>query len=394
MRIFAVHNYYSSANPSGEALSFEAETELLRSRGHEVVTCVRRNDEIAGWGPVARSAVPLRAIWNPRTRREVRALLRGFRPDVAHIQNTFPLVSPSVYAACREAGVPVVQAVRNYRLLCPVATFFRSGRVCEDCMGRAVPWPGVLHACYRGSRASSAAVAAMITAHRFLHTWTRQVDLFVTPSEFARRKLVEGGLPEGRIAVKPNFLLEDPGPRERPGEGAICITRFSEEKGVGVLLDAWSRLNGAVPLTIAGDGSMLDAVRVRVRGIPGVSVPGRLSSAGVIARIKASAFLVFPSVWYETFGRVTMEAFACGVPVIASRLGAIAEAVEDGRTGLLFAPGDAADLASRVEWALANPGRMAEMGRAARAAFEARYTADANHAMLVGLYERARAGAR
>ena len=388
--VLAVHDYYTSANPSGEALSFESEVALLRARGHEVVTYVRHNDEIDGYGWPARAALPLRTIWNPAARREVAALLRAHRPAVAHFQNTFPLVSPSAYAACRAAGVPVVQAMRNYRWICPVATFYRSGKVCEDCLGKAVPWPGVVHACYRASRTKSAAVAAMIVAHRLLRTWSRQVDLFVAPSEFTRSKLIEGGFPAARIVVKPNFLLEDPGVRERAGEGAVYVGRLSEEKGLRALLRAWARVRN-VSLRIVGDGPMLDEMRALAAGRPGVEVLGRRTPAEVAALLKAAAFVVFPSEWYETFGRVTMEAFACGVPVIASRLGAMAEAVEDGRTGLLFAPGDDADLAARVEWARDHPEEMAEMGRGARAAYEARYTADRNYAALIGIYDRAAA---
>jgi glycosyltransferase involved in cell wall biosynthesis len=388
--ILAVHDYYASANPSGEALSFEAEVALLQAHGHEVVTYVRHNDEIDGYGWAARAALPVRTIWNSRSRREVAALLRAHRPAVAHFQNTFPLISPSAYAACRDAGVPVVQTVHNYRLLCPVATFYRRGRICEECLGRAVPWPGVLHACYRGSRAKSATVAAMLVAHRLLRTWSRQVDLFVTPSEFTRAKLVEGGFPADRIAVKPNFLFEDPGVRERVGEGAIYVGRLSEEKGLRSLLRAWARVRD-VSLRIVGDGPMLAEVRALAAGRPGVEVLGRRTPAEVSALLKAAAFAVFPSEWYETFGRVTMEAFACGVPVVAARLGAMAEAVEDGRTGLLFSPGDAADLAARVEWARDHAEATAEMGRAARAAYEARYTADRNYTALSGIYDRAAA---
>ncbi len=380
--ILAVHDRYTGDLPSGENLSFEAEVNLLRSRGHAVTTYTRSHDEIAAAGRVATA---LRALWNPRSRRELAALIAAHRPRIAHFQNTFPLISPSAYAACREAGVPIVQALRNYRLGCPVATLYRDGRPCEDCVGRTVAWPGILHGCYKGSRAASAAVAAVSLAHRMVPG----PDLYVTPSAFARETLIRAGLPADRIAVKPNFLAEDPGVRTGAGEGGFFAGRLSTEKGVSTLLRAWAGQEG-YPLRLAGDGPLRPDVERAAAEIPGVAWLGVLPAAGVLGRIRESAFVVFPSEWYETFGRVVMEAFACGVPVIAARLGAMAEAVEDGKTGLLYTPGAADELADKIRWARGHLPELAAMGRAARAAFEARYTAARNYALLLDLYTRAR----
>jgi len=392
VRVLAIHNAYASDTPSGENLSFAAEVALLRARGHDVGTYVRSNDEIAGLSARERLRLPWRAIHNAAAARDVAAAIRAHRPDVAHVQNTFPLISPAVLGACRSAGVPVVLALRNYRLICPAATCFRDGRVCEDCVGKAVAWPGLVHGCYHGSAAQTAGIAVLLAWHRLAGTWLRDVDVFVTPSAFARDRLAAGGLPGDRIAVKPNFLEEDPGERTAPGMGAVFVGRLAEEKGTDTLLEAWARLGGQATLTVVGDGP--DRQRLESRRVPGVTFAGRLDRAGVLAAIKAAAVLIFPSRWYETFGRVTMEAFACGVPVIASQLGALAEAVEDGRTGLLFEPGDAAHLAERAAWLLGHPDEAAGMGRAARAAFLERYTADRNYALLTGLYDRARAAAQ
>lgn len=383
------HDYYVSGLPSGENLSFESETALLRSRGHAVTTYTRHNDEIAALSTAGRLSVPLRAVWNPTSVRDLRRLLGASPPAVAHFQNTFPLISPSAYAACREAGVATLQGLRNYRLTCAAGTLFRDGRPCEDCSGRRLGWPGILNACYRGSRLISGAVATMSAAHRILRQLGMGADLYVTPSRFSRDTLIRAGVAADRIVVKPNFLLEDPGPRRDAGEGALYAGRLSVDKGILTLLDAWEG-QGGFPLRIAGDGPLRAEVERRARAMPGVEVLGLTPPHELLERIRSSSFVVFPSEWYETFGRVIMEAFACGVPVITSRLGAMAEAVQHGCNGLLFTPGSAADLAVQINRARTRPRELASMGRAARETFERNYTAERNYHQLIGLYDRAR----
>jgi len=293
----------------------------------------------------------------------------------------------------------VVQTLHNYRLLCPAAIFQRDGRVCEDCLGH-VPWRGVLHACYRDSRAATAAVALMLSVHRWLGTWSKMVDCYIALTEFARAKFIEGGLPAEKIVVKPNFVHPDPmavnhqssiANHKSPQGSALFVGRLSPEKGVRTLLAVWRRLGNRIPLRVVGDGPLrveLEAEAVR-HGLSSVCFHGWLAPERTIEVIKVARFLVFPSESYETFGRVAVEAFACAVPVIASRLGAMQEIVEDGRTGLHFTPGDADDLAAKVEWAWTHPDEMQEMGRAARAEYEFKYTAERNYPMLMEIYERA-----
>lgn len=384
-----VHDYYSSRFPSGENLSFESEVSLLRQRGHVVTTYTRHNDEIGALSITGHLSLPLRAVWNPGSRRELGLLLAAARPAVAHFQNTFPLISPSAYAACRDAGVPVVQAVRNYRLACAAGTLFRDGRPCEDCAGRRIGWPGILNACYRDSRLASGVVTLMSAAQRVLRDQGLGADLYVAPSRFARDTLIRAGLPPERVAVKPNFLPTDPGPRSGPGEGALFAGRLSRDKGILTLLEAWKG-QGGYPLSIAGDGPLRTEVERRALRIPGVKLLGLLPPPALLERLRQSAFVVFPSEWYETFGRVIMEAFACGVPVITSRLGAMAEAVEHGRNGLLFTPGSPDDLTAQITRARANGRERAAMGAAARESYEQLYDADRNHGHLMGIYEHAR----
>lgn len=389
MKILVVHNHYQQRG--GEDTAREAEVGLLREAGHEIVEFLRGNDEIRGYSFVQRVGLGCRTTWSPQTYRDLRNALLWEAPDLAHFHNTFPLISPAAHYACADAGVPVVQTLHNYRLLCPGANFLRDGRVCEECLGRSVPWPGVWHRCYRNSHVATASVAAMLTVHRSLRTWWSKVAVFIALTEFARQKHIEGGLPGERIMVKPNFLQTDPKARPGPGGYALYIGRLSEEKGVRVLIDAWSRLRDAIPLVVVGEGPLADEVTQQVerQGLSAVSILGRLPNQEVLGLLHGARFLVLPSVCFEGFPMTVVEAFGCGVPVIASGHGGAREIIKDGSTGLHVKPGDADDLARKAEWAWQHHKAMEEMGRAARVEFEARYTARHNYRRLLEIYEQA-----
>jgi glycosyltransferase involved in cell wall biosynthesis len=369
-----------------------------------VVEYSRHNDEIASYGLGQKATLAARTVWAWDSFREIKALLERERPDVAHFHNTFPLISPAAYYACREAGVPVVQTLQNYRLLCPGATLMREGRVCEDCLGKVLPWRGIAHGCYRGSRTESAAVALLLGVHNALRTWANRVDVFIAVTAFARRKFIGGGLPAEKIIVKPNLVHPDPwGPdrrstgAKRKSEGeknALFVGRLSAEKGLRTLVAAWQRLDVHVPLRIVGGGPLRPELEGLVNGSRTIRFDGYMTRDQVLAALEGANFLVLPSEWYETFGLVAVEAFACGVPVIASRLGAMEEIVEDGKTGLHFTPGDPENLAAKVEWAWTHPREMEEMGRQARAEYEAKYTSQRNYELLMETYRGAIQAAR
>jgi len=384
MKILMVHNRYQQHG--GEDESVVAETALLKSQGHQVIELVEDNDRIRD---LSLPKIALGTVWSHESYRRTRRLVRERRPDVAHVQNFFPLISPSVHHAVRAEGVPVVQTLRNYRLLCSNGLFFRDGRVCEDCMGKTPPWPGILHACYRDSRAATAPVVGMLTAHRALKTWATKVDVYIALTEFARQKFVEGGIPKERIVVKPNFVYPDPGPDEGGGGYALFVGRLSPEKGVETMLRAWELLNGKIPLKIIGDGPLAGQVSQAAGKLPRIEWLGRRPVSEVYDLMGRAEVLIFPSEWYETFGRVAAEAFAKGTPVVAAEIGAIAELVEHGRTGLLFRPGDPGDLAARVEWISTPREEREKMRHDARAEFEKKYTAEENYRRLMGVYENA-----
>jgi glycosyltransferase involved in cell wall biosynthesis len=389
MKILVVHNTYQERG--GEDAVVATEEQILAEDGHTVVRYRRGNDELKIAHPLRIALAGIETVWSSASNRELYRLIFLERPDVAHFHNTFPLISPAAYYACQDAGVPVVQTLHNYRLLCPAATFFRDGRVCESCMGRNVPWPGVVHGCYRDSRSATSAVSGMLTVHRALQTWNKKVDVYIALSEFARQKFIEGGLPPERIVVKQNFVHRAPEPKNGEGQYALCVGRLSEEKGIRVLLSAWSKLAASVPLRIAGDGPLHEegVSEITRRRLKQVDFLGRLPVEDIFRWMRGARFLVFPSVCFENFPLAIAEAFACGLPVIASRLGAMAEIVADGKTGLHFTAGDDSDLAVKVDWAWMHPEEMRAMGQAARAEYEAKYTAEHNYQQLMSIYGRA-----
>lgn len=381
MRVLVVHNHYQQAG--GEDEVFAVECELLRSRGHDVDTFTMTNRSITGMSPLRLAG---KAVWNRDVYRQLRERCRLGRPDIVHFHNTFPLVSPGGYYAARASGAPVIQTLHNYRLLCPNAQFFRSQRVCEDCLGRTFGWPGVVHACYRHSRPASAVTMVMTGMHSVIGTWARAVDRYVALTEFARAKFIEGGLPADRIVVKPNGLAEDPGEGAHAGGYALYVGRLTPEKGVATLVGAWSQMPQGLPLWIIGQGeleSLRDAGPANIRWL------GHRNRDQVLDAMREATVLLVPSEWYEGLPMVVAEAFATGLPVIASRQGSLGEIILEGETGFHHRSGDAADLAAQVQRALALGPGLRALGRRARTAFERRYSPAANYDALMTLYAAA-----
>jgi glycosyltransferase involved in cell wall biosynthesis len=378
LRPLLVHNRYQQ--PGGEDQVFSAETALLRGNGHDVTLYEEDNSRITDRNA---TAVAMDAVWNSQSARAIGELIQKHKPDVVHFHNTFPLISPAAYYAAQRQGVAVVQTLHNFRLLCPGATLLREGAVCEECIQMHSLRPAMAHKCYRGSRPATAAVAIMLTVHRAMGTWRRKVDRYIALSEFAREKFIEGGLPANRIVVKPNFVAPPPEVGEGRGQYALFVGRLSEEKGIAALSSAWRGL-ADIPLTVAGDGPLAGTEWPN-----GVSWIGRQPREKVLSLMREAQVLIFPSLCYETGPLTIIEAFACGLPVIASNLGSMAEMVTHEQTGLLFNPGDAMDLARKVRWAFEHPDLVELMRVAARREFEEKYTAERNYEMLMAIYETA-----
>lgn len=376
-KVLIIHNAYQQRG--GEDSVVEAEHDLLTSHGVNVELFAKHNDAIA---QLSKVQIAARTVWAADSAREFEAVLLQAKPDVVHVHNTFPLISPAVYWVAHRHKVPVVQTLHNFRLHCPQAMYLRNGKVCEDCMGH-IPWRGVLHGCYRGSRVQTAVLAGMVTWHRAIHTWDTKVTRYIALNEFCRNKFIEGGLPPERMVVKPNFV-DFPAPEACTRDGFLFVGRLSSEKGVDVLVHAFAKLAGA-SLRVAGTGPEANLLQ----GVAGLTALGALPGERVRQQMAGSLALVLPSIWYENFPRTLVEAFGCGLPVIASRIGALAELVTDGVNGLLFEPGNAKDLADKMRWAQQHPTEMAAMGHNARKLYEAEFTAERNFQQLMAIYQEA-----
>lgn len=382
MKVVLVHNSYQQ--PGGEDRVYQVERDLLRAHGHEVIEYYRSNQEIEGYSGIERLLLGPKMVWSSASKRKFASLLREVNPHLVHVHNTFVVISPSIYSACREQGVPIVQTLHNFRLLCPAATFFRDGRVCHDCSTNLVH--GVLHGCYRKSRVETAAVAAMLAWHRRIGTYATLIDRYIALTEFVREKFIEGGFEADKIVVKPNCVYPDPGEREIDGQYAVFVGRLEKEKGVETLLAAWRKMGERIPLLLAGGGALTEEVRAATVSMPHVKYLGQIPSSRLFEVIKGARFLVLPSLCYENFPMTVAEAYACGVPIVASELGAMKEVVANGRTGLLFRPGDADDLVAKVSFAWNNREYLWRLGRQARKEYESKYTSELNYKALVGIY--------
>jgi glycosyltransferase involved in cell wall biosynthesis len=384
MKILVVHNYYQ--RPGGEDRVFATESALLEDAGHTVVRYTCHNDDLKRQ---SRLAMVLNTLWNRSQFSLLRRKFREGRFAVAHFHNTFPIISPAAYYAADSEGIPVVQTLHNYRLHCLNGQFFRGGGHCELCLGRRLAWSGLVHACYRGSVAASAVVAATQALHRLLATWTRKVAVYIALTEFARQKFVEGGLPAEKIVVKPNFIHPDPGPGTGEGGYALFVGRLAPEKGVETLLAASRLLGRRLPLKIVGDGPLAPAVESFGREQGAVEWLGWRPVEEVYRLMGAARCLIFPSLWVEGMPMTILESFARGTPVIASDLGSMASMIEHGRTGFRFRPGDPGSLAERLEWVMGHPAELHAMRSDVRAEFESKYTAQTNYQQLIDIYRKA-----
>jgi glycosyltransferase involved in cell wall biosynthesis len=383
VKVLVVHNRYRSGQPSGENTVVDQEMALLAGAGHEVGLFERRSDDIATLSPAGKVAVPLRVPWNPAARSALAARLRAERPDIVHIHNTFPLLSPSVVAACADAGVPAVATLHNYGLVCPPGTLFRDGRICTECVG-STPFPAVRHGCYRGSRAATVPLAVSVAVNR--RRWWSGVARFFCISSAQRQLLAGAGVPAHLLTVKHNFVPEPAVRRTLPGEHVLYLGRLSEEKGVRLLMRAWDAAGLDLPLVLAGTGPLQSAVLRWAEGRSDVRYAGLRDKAGCRA-----AAVVAPSAWLETFGLVVVEAMAAEVPSIAPAHGAFTELIDDGVTGFLHRPGDVDSLAACLRAVVATA-RNREMGEAARLRYEKEFTPSAGLDRLIAGYEGALAG--
>jgi glycosyltransferase involved in cell wall biosynthesis len=390
MKILMVHNFYGAAAPSGENRVFEAERDLLLARGNEVVALTRQSDEIRSAGVLGTLKGALATPYNPFMARAIRKKVAEFKPDVVHVHNTFPLISPAIFHAIGNRAARVL-TLHNYRLLCPAAIPMREDKVCTECLDLRSAWPALVHGCYRDSRLATLPLAANVALHRLLGTWQKEVDAFIALSEFQRFRMETAGLPAQRLYVKPNYFPGNPPvvPWSERGNYAVFAGRLSAEKGVRTLARGWLAWGGGMPeLRMVGDGPLRRELESAVRGFP-IDFLGQLSAADTLRQIAKARLLLLPSEWFETFGMTLIEAFAVGTPAAVSNLGALPSIVNHGNNGIVFQASSAPSLLSGVKSAWQSPGMLERLGAGARESFEQSYTEDSHYSRLIDIYTSA-----
>ncbi len=385
MKILVAHNKYRARG--GEDAVAEAEAQLLRDNGHDVHLYERSNRELNQMSMTEKTRHMWYLAWSQQSYRDMKDTLERIRPDVVHFHNIYFMMSPAVYYACQEAGVPVVQSLHNFRPLCANGLFFRDNQVCEKCLHGSLNH-GIRYRCYQNSLLISALVVRMLKSHRKMKTWQTQVNAYITATEFTRQKYIQAGFNGGRIYVKPNFIYPAP---EHTGEErgyALYIGRLSDEKGLEVLIKSWVN-QSELPLRIAGEGPLLAYLSgfKHNKGITNVSLLGRVNDEQYHELMSGATCLIVPSVCYENFPRIAAEAMAYGLPVIASRLGSLEEIIDDGVNGGLFEPGNPEALKERIDWLMQEADRP-RMRQASRQAYEERFNSQRNLEMLLDIYQQ------
>lgn len=381
MRVAVLHNFYLGTG--GEDVVFHSEVELLRSYGHQVLTYTVSNELIHSLTPW--QAIRM-AMWNEQTYRDLRQWFRQHRPAVAHFHNILFVLSPSAYQAAYDEGVAVVQTLHNYRLICPAGQLLRNQHPCELCVGKRLPLWGIYYGCYKSRGAT---VGAVLHVLRQRPMWRYAVQRFIALTEFSRQKFIQGGLPAEKVVVKPNFLTPDPGEGRHEGQFALYVGRLSKEKGVDVMLQAWERMPPQIPLKIVGDGPMAEMVQQATARHPHIEWLGKQPRETVLQLMQQARILVFPSVWYEGMPLTIVEAFATGLPVIASKLGNMLSLIHEGETGWFFPPGESEALCEQVLKVWHQQDILRTAGRNARLNYLQYYTAEQNYEMLLAIYKSA-----
>lgn len=390
IKILFIHNYYQQAG--GEDKVVDEEMKLLHSKGHQVELFRRHNDEIHHMNALQKSMLSLNTIWSRSSYIELKRYMQIFHPDIVHFHNFFPLISPSAYAACQSLGIPVVQTLHNYRLLCPAGTFMRDGHVCSLCLDHSMV-NSVRYSCYRNSRLQTIPVTAMIAFNRLMGTWQRGVDAYIVLTEFSKQKFIQSGIQSDKLHVKPNFIsthFQSNSQSSNNRNGILFVGRLSEEKGIHTLAKAWEEMfqeGNVQPLTIIGDGPEYEKLRKSLNHIPHVSLLGRQNSETVRYYMLRSKYVIVPSIIYEGFPMTIVEAYSTGTPVISSDIGSMAEIVESGRTGYHFEVGNSESLIQVVQQAMRMDDQQYEqMCDDIRSIFWSKYSSEVNYEQLMRIY--------
>ena len=386
MKILQIHNEY--INPGGEEVVVSSEKSMLQSHGHKVYQWILKNSSLKNLQIGQKIDTARQSIWSQSSYDIVKKMICDLSPEIVHVHNTIPQISPSVFTACHDSKTPVVQTLHNYKLICPGSNLYRNEKICESCLDKKIPYPALVHGCYRNKKdyLSTSIYIAGLTYNRYRGTYDQEVDQYIALTNFAKKKFLEGGLSEHQVSIKPNFIHSDPGIGKHDGQYVLYAGRLIPQKGVHTLLKAWSLLDESIPLKVVGHGP-LDYL-ISQNSSKNIEYLGAVSRDDLMDLMRNATFLVFPTEWYEVFGLVLIEAFATGMPVIASRIGGVPEIVEEGESGWLFESGNSHDLAKIVELAWSDSVEIKRRGYLARLRYEQEYTQERNYEVLMNIYRK------
>lgn len=385
MKILIVHNKY--IHQGGEDEVVVSEQKMLEHFGHSVRKYERTNTELTEYNLFQRIKFFLCDVyWSEKSYREILAVLSEFKPDIVHVHNTFSMVGIAVYKACRHMKIPIVQTLHNYRFLCPIGVFYRRNQICEDCAVKGRK-SAVDHRCWKNSYLLTHLLVNTINNAYEKIKFSDIVNQFIVPTKFSFEKHTHYGWKKDKLSIKTNFLATDLKPLHHRENYALFVGALQPYKGVEVLLQAFEKLGSNFPLRIIGDGPLKRLVESAQDKIK-MEYLGQKPWHETIGYIQKAKFLILPSTCYEVSPRVIIEAFACGVPVIVSNIGGMAEAVESGKTGFQFAVNNPDDLAEKTRQLFINSDLNQQMGQNARLEYEGKYTVDANYAALMSIYHK------
>jgi glycosyltransferase involved in cell wall biosynthesis len=378
MKILIVHNKYKIAG--GEDIQTEEEITLLSKNGIDVHYFCITNDSIDGSNKLK---LFFNTIWSRKYYRELLEKIKTEKYDIVHVQNFFPLISPSVFYAAKKAGAKTIMTAHNYRLVCPNALMFVEDKICNACVGKSVPYPALFKKCYRGNLGATATTVAMLTYHNFMNTWGNKIDGIICVSEFVKHQLVLGGFNEKQLYVKFNFVRSSELPVFEQGDYYLYVGRISIEKGIQYLLDSFKK--NKKKLIIIGNGPLNYLVDKYVKDTTNIQFLGKLSLDETYTKITKAKALVFPTKSYEPFGRTIIEAFAHGTPVIASSLGGVNELINEGINGFLFNPYEESGLNNAIN-KFENVDDIESLRKASFHTYQNKFTSESNFNKMIEIY--------
>jgi len=387
MKILVVHNRYK--NRAGEDSVFDQEVSLLQNNGHQVETLIADNLDIQSKTIRQKLKLAIDTIWSQKSYKQISFCLSEFQPDIVHVHNFLPLLSPSIFYACKKQNIPAIQTIHNYRLGCPAATFFRDGKVCELCVKKNL-LASIYHRCYRNSYIQTTIVAMMLQIHRWLGTWNNVVTAYIALSPFVKQKLIEIGIDKNKIHIKPNFIQNTNPNLKEPtfGKYYLYVGRLVEEKGIHILLEAYQNANSQYPLMIIGSGELQPIVEEAAQTNPKIQYLGQQPRDIVLQYMQEAIALIFPSIWYEGFPMTILEAYSQSLPAIASDIGSISHIVIEHKTGLLFSYNDSNSLLEKIQKVEQEKAQWLNTKTTTLKFIDSQYLAEINQETLINIYNK------